>query len=189
MDKSDTNQPPLDRNEPHFVTRESILQLFDAVDAALTDQPVVAGQSAIEVYVVGYSAIVLAGKNNRGSNDIDIIPSRFSRVFAEQGIEVFDEHYFYFPQGYQSRAVEVERRYRHLIVKYVDAHDIWFTKLAAFRSKDIVDMKQWLKDGVVEPHRLDAMFEDWNQYWFKGSEEIAANYAEVRHNDPANGNT
>lgn len=189
MDNSDANQPPLDRDKPRFVTRESILQLFDAVDEALSAHPVVSSQSAIEVYVVGYSAIVLARKNNRGSNDIDIIPSRFSRVFAEQGIEVFDEHYFYFPQGYQSRAVEVERRYRHLIVKYVDAHDIWFTKLAAFRSKDIVDMKQWLRDGIVDPHKLDAMFEEWNRYWFKGSEELAANYAEVRQFDSANGNT
>ncbi|CAM4417163.1 hypothetical protein L1N85_26135 [Paenibacillus alkaliterrae] len=77
-----------DGNEA-FVTRESILQLFEEVDKALNGQP------PIEVFVVGYSAIVLARKNNRGSNDVDIIPSRFSRVFSEYGLEVFDEHYFY----------------------------------------------------------------------------------------------
>jgi hypothetical protein len=37
-----------------FVTRESILQLFEEVDKELNGQP------TIDVYVVGYSAIVLA---------------------------------------------------------------------------------------------------------------------------------
>ncbi|WP_372637182.1 hypothetical protein [Cohnella sp.] len=86
----------LEDREP-YTTRESILEMFDAVDADLQ------GQKTIEVFVVGYSAIVLARKNNRGSNDVDMIPSRFSRVFARHGLEVFD-----------------------------DAHDIWFSKLAAY---------------------------------------------------------
>lgn len=160
-----------------YTTRESILELFEAVDADLQ------GQKTIEVFVVGYSAIVLARKNNRGSNDVDIIPSRFSRVFAHHGLEVFDEHYFYFPEGYKERAREVEREFACLAVKVVDAHDIWFSKLAAYRSKDKVDMIEMIREGVVDPSILDAMFEQWNAHWFNGSDELSANYAEVRHCD------
>lgn len=165
-----------------FVTRDSILQLFGKVDKALMGQP------PIEVFVVGYSAIVLARKNNRGSDDIDIIPSRFSRVFSEHGLEVFDEHYFYLPADYRSRATEVERKYASLVVKHVDPHDIWFTKLAAFRSKDKVDMIQWIRDGTVDPAVLDAMFEKWNRHWFNGSAELEINYIEVRYHDSASRN-
>ena len=76
-----------------FITQESILDLFDKVDAAMSVP------SPIEVFVVRYSAIVLARKNNRGSNDVDIIPSRFSRAFAEHGLEVFDEWNRYWFNG------------------------------------------------------------------------------------------
>ncbi len=179
MDKMDSFG--LDDHEM-FVTRESILQLFDEVDKALKGQP------AIEVFVVGYSAIVLARKNNRGSNDVDIIPSRFSRVFSEHGLEVFDEHYFYLPTDYKSRATEVDRKYNCLLVKYVDPHDIWFTKLAAFRSKDKVDMIQMIRESVVDPLVLDAMFDKWNQHWFNGSPELETNYSEVRYYDSASRN-
>ncbi|WP_373229815.1 DUF6036 family nucleotidyltransferase [Cohnella sp.] len=136
-----------DGNDP-FATQESILQLFEEVDKDLKGQPL------IDVYVVGYSAIVLARKNNRGSNDVDIIPSRFSRVFSDHGLEVFDEHYFYLPTDYKSRAREVDKKYESLRVKYVDAHDIWFTKLGAFRNKDKVDMIQMIKESVVDANVL-----------------------------------
>ncbi|MFD0670601.1 DUF6036 family nucleotidyltransferase [Cohnella sp. GCM10027633] len=162
-----------------YVTRESILRLFEEVDDDLLGQPI------IEVFVVGYSAIVLARKNNRGSNDVDIIPSRFSRVFADHGLEVFDERYFYLPTDYKTRAQPVDRDYRSLLVKYVDPHDIWFTKLAAFRNKDKADMIQMIKESVVDPQALDAMFHDWNKHWFNGSDELENNYAEVRHHDSA----
>lgn len=165
-----------DVREP-FVTRESILRLFEAVDKDLIGQP------PIDVYVVGYSAIVLAGNNNRGSNDVDIIPSRFSRVFAAHGLEVFSEHYFYLPADYKSRAKEVDGKYESLAVRYVDPHDIWFTKLAAFRSKDKVDMIQMIREGVVDPEVLDAMFPTWNRHWFNNSPELESNYFEVRNYD------
>lgn len=141
MDKAEETGSDRPFNEVKFVTRDSILALFEQVDAALSGQP------PIEVFVVGYSAIVLARKNNRGSDDVDIIPSRFSRVFAQHG---------------------------------------WFTKLAAFRNKDKVDMVQMIQGGVVDPTVLDAMFADWNRDWFDGSPELAANYAEVRHDGTAN---
>ncbi|MCD9025847.1 DUF6036 family nucleotidyltransferase [Cohnella silvisoli] len=143
----------------------------------------------MEVFVVGYSAIVLARKNNRGSNDVDIIPSRFSRVFSDHGLEVFDEHYFYLPTDYKARAKEVDREYRSLKVKYVNPHDIWFTKLRAFRSKDKVDMVQMIKEGVVDTEALDAMFVLWNSHWFNNDPELAKNYSEVRNYDSENGNT
>ncbi|WP_027085125.1 DUF6036 family nucleotidyltransferase [Cohnella panacarvi] len=165
-----------DQQEP-YVTRDSILQLFEEVDKDLNGQPL------IEVFVVGYSAIVLARKNNRGSNDVDIIPSRFSRVFSDHGLEVFDEHYFYLPKDYKTRAKAVEREYRSLLVKAVDPHDIWYTKLAAFRSKDKVDMIQMIRDKVVDPLVLDTMFANWNKHWFNDSPELEANYAEVRYHD------
>jgi hypothetical protein len=166
-----------------FVTKESILQLFEEVDKNLKGQP------SIEVFVVGYSAIILARKNNRGSNDVDIIPSRFSRVFSDHGIEVFDEHYFYLPTDYKTRAREVDKKYQNLQVKYVDPHDIWFTKLGAFRSKDKVDLVQMIKDGVVDTNILDNMFEKWNLHWFNISPELVNNYSEVRFYDSENGDT
>ncbi|MFC5469042.1 hypothetical protein ACFPPD_09930 [Cohnella suwonensis] len=89
----DMNSFELYESQEPFVTRESILRLFENVDNELKGQPV------IDVFIVDYLAIVIARKNNRGSNDIDIIPSRFSRVFAEHGLEVFDEHYFLSPDG------------------------------------------------------------------------------------------
>lgn len=163
-----------------YDSRESILNLFDEVDRDLN------GQLPIEVYVVGYSAIVLARKNNRGSNDVDIIPSRFSRVFARHGLEIFDEHYFYLPAGYKSRAHEAERTYRSLIVKYADPHDIWFTKLGAFLTKDQTDMVEMIREGIVDPRKLDDLFEQWNEQWFNGSDELVQNYAEVRKNAASN---
>lgn len=93
---------------------------------------------------------------------------------------------FYLPTDYRSRATEVDRTYRNLRVKYADPHDIWFTKLAAFRSKDKADMVQMLKDGTVDPRLLDTMFDSWNNHWFGGSQEMAANYAEVRNHDSPN---
>ncbi|CAH1216374.1 hypothetical protein PAECIP111893_04109 [Paenibacillus plantiphilus] len=166
-----------------FSTEESILRLFEEVDKALHGKPL------IEVFVVGYSAIVLARANNRGSNDVVIIPSRFSRVFSEHGLEVFDEHYFYLPADYKSRLKPVSRKYDNLNVMYVDAHDIWFTKLGAFRNKDKVDMIQMIKEGVVDVHLLDILFKQWNAYWFKNNPELEENYNEVRYYDTRNCST
>jgi len=163
-----------------FDSQESILNLFDEVDRDL------AGQPPIEIFVVGYSAIVLARKNNRGSNDVDIIPSRFSRVFARHGLEVFDEHYFYLPADYKTRAQEAGRTYSSLVVKYADPHDIWFTKLGAFRTKDRADMAQMIRERIVDPQTLDDLFERWNEQWFNGSDELVQNYMEVRRLAAAN---
>lgn len=164
-----------------FGTQESILRLFEEVDKALHGKPL------IEVLVVGYSAIMLTRK--RGSNDVDIIPSRFSSVFSEHGLEVFDEHYFYLPADYKSRLKPVSRKYDNLKVMYVDSHDIWFTKLGACRSKDKVDMIQMIKEGVVDVHLLDILFKQWNAYWFKNNPELEENYNEVRYYDSRNRNT
>jgi alpha-N-acetylglucosamine transferase len=102
---------------------------------------------------------------------------------------VFDEHYLYLPTDYKSRTHEVDRKYRNLKVKYVDAHDIWFTKLRAFRSKDKVDMVQMIKEGVVDTNALDTLFEKWNSHWFNNNPELVKNYSEVRYYDSENGNT
>ncbi|WP_407946519.1 DUF6036 family nucleotidyltransferase [Paenibacillus alkaliterrae] len=90
------------------------------------------------------------------------------------------------PTDYTTRAKEVDKRYRSLTVKYVDSHDIWFTKLGAFRSKDRVDMIQMIKEGVVDTSMLDAMFGQWNLHWFNDSPELVKNYSEVRFDDSEN---
>ncbi|WP_343223707.1 DUF6036 family nucleotidyltransferase [Paenibacillus oenotherae] len=120
---------------------------------------------------------------------MDIIPSRFFRVFSEHGLEVFDEHYFYLPEDYISRAKQVDGEYENLKVMYVDAHDIWFTKLRAFRNKDKVDMIQMIKEGIVDVNTLDVLFERWNLHWFKNNPELEDNYNEVRYYDSRNRNT
>lgn len=165
---------PENGNKP-YLTRERILELFAEVDKELGGQP------KIEVFVVGYSALVLARKGSRGSNDVDIIPSRFSRAFSRYGFEVFDEHYFYLPSDYKTRAQKVEREYDNLAVRYADPHDIWFTKLAAFRNKDRFDMIRMIRERVVDVSVLDRLFDSWNRHWFDGSAELEANFAEVKH--------
>jgi hypothetical protein len=134
----------------------------------------------LNLSIVGYSAIVMANLNNRGSNDIDVMYDRFSTVLRQHGLEVFSESYFHFHPQYSSRLTLIEAGFTHLVAYNTDPHDIFLLKLNAFREKDKSDLRYMIDNQVVQLGLLDQLFMEWNRHWFHDNIEIAANYSLVR---------
>jgi hypothetical protein len=107
-----------------FSTREEILAVLMEVDSDLRER-----NEQLTLSIVGYSAIVMANRNNRGSNDIDVMYSRFSTVLRQHGLEVFDEAYFHFHPHYKSRLTLIEAGFTHLTAFYTGFTIIWKLKI------------------------------------------------------------
>jgi hypothetical protein len=158
-----------------FSTREEILAVLKEVDSDLRER-----NEQLTLSIVGYSAIVMANQNNRGSNDIDVMYSRFSTVLRQHGLEVFDEGYFHFHPQYKSRLTLIEAGFTHLTAYYTDPHDIFLLKLNAFREKDKIDLQYMIENEVVQLPLLDQLFREWNHHWFHDNLEIMNHYSQVR---------
>jgi hypothetical protein len=158
-----------------FSTREDIIAVLLEVDSDLRSR-----NEQLTLSIVGYSAIVMAMLNNRGSNDIDVMYDRFSTVLRQHGLEVFSESYFHFHPQYKIRLTLIEAEFSHLVAYYTDPHDIFLLKLNAFREKDKSDLRYMIENRVVQLQLLDQLFVEWNHHWFHDSLEIAENYKQVR---------
>ena len=158
-----------------FNFKEDIIAVLKEVDSVLQMR-----NEQLTVCIVGYSAIVMANLNNRGSNDIDVMYNRFSTVLRQRGLEVFDESYFHFHPTYQTRLHPIEAGFSNLLASYADPHDIFLLKLNAFREKDKSDLLYLVQQQLVDVKLLDLLFKEWNIHWFDNNQEIANNYASVR---------
>jgi len=55
---------------------------------------------------------------------------------------------------------------------YLDAHDLFLLKLDAGRPKDLQDIRDMIRSGLVDKTVMDALFHEWKSRWYPAWNEI-----------------
>lgn len=153
------------------MNQEDILQILVKLDRELTQR-----DQEMTLIIVGYSAVILAGLHDRGTEDIDALETGNSRLLYKFGLHLLPEHYLHFHPNYRERLQPIHASFTNLHAYYLHLLDLCLVKLDAGREKDIRDLKYFIEHGFVRRRDLDPLFEEWKRHWYPDFEDIRELY-------------
>lgn len=152
-----------------------IIELLKNVDneLAIKKQP-------LKLIIVGYSAVILSGLANRGTEDLDALENSQSRLLLKHGIHVMPAHFFHFHPDYEKRLLPLNHeKFDCLSPYYLSLQDVFLLKMDAGREKDMQDLLFFIQNGSVSKDDMDKLFLEWNVFWYDGNVEMAELYSSL----------